>query len=366
MELLFWQNILSPHQSAFLRALAAEGHSVTVVASEAMEPDRAALGWQVPDMGQARVVVDPLEETVLHLITSSSKDSIHVLAGARWTPLGNLAARQCLELRRRVGIMSEAPDPRGIPGWGRWIKYTTERYARGYRYDFLLGMGEMGVRWFRSCGYSVRKSFPFTYVTEPAPSVRLNGAISKIVLLFVGQFIVRKGLDLLLHALAGMPLRSWELRLLGDGPEKTSLQRLAQELGIQDRVTWLAKRDVSGVQMEMKKADVTILASRHDGWGAVVNESLMAGTPVVCSTACGAADLIRQPWLGTVFRSGSVPDLTKALHAWIERGNRSDAERERIRTWANCISGETVARYFAAIVEHVYSAAPRPVAEWRS
>jgi len=117
--------------------------------------------------------------------------------------------------------------------------------------------------------------------------------------------------------------------------------------------------------MEMEKADVTLLPSRHDGWGAVVNESLMAGTPVICSTACGAAELVRQPWLGTVFHVGRVDDLTKALKDWIEPGPRSPTERERIRSWATCISGQAVAKYFAAIMDHTYSNSALPVAPWR-
>jgi glycosyltransferase involved in cell wall biosynthesis len=114
----------------------------------------------------------------------------------------------------------------------------------------------------------------------------------------------------------------------------------------------------------MERADVLLLPSHKDGWGAVVNESLMAGTPVICSTACGAAELVRQPWLGTVFRAGSVEDLAKALKHWIDLGTRSPIERERIRNWTTRISGQAVASYFVSIMEHVYQAANRPTAPW--
>jgi glycosyltransferase involved in cell wall biosynthesis len=207
--------------------------------------------------------------------------------------------------------------------------------------------------------------FPFAYVTEPALLSRANVPAGAPVLLYAGRFIALKGLDILLRAFAAVPSQQAQLRLLGEGPEKQRLQDYAQALGIQNRVIWLAKRDSAGVQMEMEKADVTLLPSRKDGWGAVVNESLMAGTPVICSTACGAAELIRQPWLGTVFRAGRVDELTKALKHWIDLGPRSPTERERIRKWASCISGQAVARYFVSIMEHVYSNSARPVAPWR-
>jgi glycosyltransferase involved in cell wall biosynthesis len=365
MCLIFWQNILSPHQAPFLRALAGNSHDVTVVAVESMTEDRLALGWVAPDMGQARVVVAPKDDEVVRLVDGSDRAAIHVIAGARWKRLGNLAAQQCLKSKRPVGIITEAPDPRGLAGYGRWVKYTTERYTTGSRFDFILAMGEMGVRWFRNCGYASEKVFPFAYVTEPAPAIAAKRGGERLGLLYVGQFIPRKGLDVLFRAFAALQTGFVELRLLGDGAERQRLQRLADELGIEDRIIWLAKSNAAGVQAEMTKADVTILASRHDGWGAVVNESLMVGTPVICSTSCGAAELIRQPWLGTVFHAGSVGDLAKALEGWIDRGPRLPAERERIRQWSQCISAQAVARYFVAIMEHVYSKAKRPMAPWR-
>jgi glycosyltransferase involved in cell wall biosynthesis len=109
------------------------------------------------------------------------------------------------------------------------------------------------------------------------------------------------------------------------------------ESGIANRVFWLGKMNAAQVQARIHDADALILPSREDGWGAVVNEALMAGTPVICSTACGAADLIKDPWLGTVFQSGQVMDLAAALRDWARKGKASDVERERIRSWARCI-----------------------------
>lgn len=365
MHLVFWQNILSPHQAPFIRALADQGHQITVVSEATMTADRLALGWKIPDHGRAKIIIAPKAAETRHLIVNSPKEAIHVIAGARVTPLGTLAVRECLAARRRVGIITEAPDPRGLAGFGRWIKYTKECFTTGSGYDFIFAMGELGVRWFRRCGYPAHKVFPFAYVTEPAPLSGIDVSSESVVLLYAGRFIPLKGLDVLLRAVAALPASLVELRLLGEGPEQSKLQRLAQELGIKDRVLWLPKSDTAGVQAEMAKADVTILPSHKDGWGAVVNESLMVGTPVICSTACGAAELIRQPWLGSVFRSGSMEDLATAIKHWFDIGPRSQAERERIKGWSNCISSLAVASYMVVTFEHVYGNSVRPVAPWR-
>ncbi len=348
-----------------MRSLGDMKHDVTVVAAEFMEANRLALGWKVPDLGRVRVLVNPSPVETKRLIETSPKDAIHIMAGARWKPLGNMAVRECLSSRSRIGILSEAPDPRGWLGCGRRVKYTVERYTRGLHYDFVLAMGQLGVRWFRRCGYPDRTVFPFAYVTDPACFSNTNDSTDGPVLLFAGRFLALKGLDLLLRAFAAVPSKDARLHLLGDGPEKQRLEHLARDLGIQNRVAWLAMRDTAGVQLEMEKADVTLLPSRKDGWGAVVNESLMAGTPVICSTACGGAELIRQPWLGTVFRAGSVDELAKALKHWMELGPRTPAERERIRSWTTRISGQAVATYFVSIMEHVYQGEDRPNASWR-
>src|SRR5664280_477370 len=119
-------------------------------------------------------------------------------------------------------------------------------------------MGEMGVRWFRRCGYPARTVFPFAYATEPAPLSRANDTAGAPVLLYAGRFLALKGLDILLRAFAAMPSKDAQLHLLGDGPEKQRLERLVRDLGIQNRVAWLAKRDPAGVQLEMEKVDVTL------------------------------------------------------------------------------------------------------------
>ena len=183
--------------------------------------------------------------------------------------------------------------------------------------------------------------------------------------LFVGRLVSLKGVDVLLRAFASLQLPDARLQLVGDGPEEASLHSLADQIGIAESVEWLGSKRSTEIPGLMTKAEVVVLPSRKDGWGAVVNESLMAGTPVICSTACGAAELIRQPWLGTVFPAGDVQALAAALRHWCAQVPRTMAERQRIRLWSQCIGGECVADYFTAIMSHVYYRAPRPLAPWR-
>ena len=75
---------------------------------------------------------------------------------------------------------------------------------------------------------------------------------------------------------------------------------------------------------EIARHDLFLLPSRFDGWGAVVNEALMCGVPVVCSDNCGAAELLGESWRGEVFRTGSAAGLKDILQRWIALGRRTD------------------------------------------
>jgi glycosyltransferase involved in cell wall biosynthesis len=379
MHLTFWQNIISPHQAPFLRALAGMGHEVTVVAPEVMTADRLAMGWQAPDLGLAKVLIAPDAVTLATLIEGGPREAIHVLAGARWTPLGHQATRGCLAAKRRMGILTEAPDPRGLGGIARYLKYSAERITDGRHYEFILAMGEMGVSWFRRCGYPPARLFPFAYVTEQRTEDegRMSefrsfggrrtegGGQGDAIILFVGRLVPLKGVDLLLRAFAAISTNGVRLQVIGDGQEEERLHLLSDTLGIGNRVEWLGRKDSNEIPALMAMADVVVLPSHKDGWGAVVNEALMAGTPVICSTACGAAELIRQPWLGTIFAAGNVNELAAALGQWSGGGRSTPEKRQRIREWSRSIEGGNVARYFVEIMEHVYKDRARPAAPWR-
>lgn len=365
MQLVFWHNIISPHQAPFMRSLAEAGHEVLVVTTETMSEDRRQLGWSIPSLGSANVVVNPSLAQVHEIVSLSAPDSVHFIAGARGTPLGTHVSRACREHRRRTGIITEAPDPRGMLGIARRIKYTIERFAGGRNFEFILGMGEMGVEWFQRCGYPSSRLFPFCYVTEAPAIGQTLSPLPERELLFVGRLVHLKGLDLLLLAMAVTKIGNFKLRIVGDGPLETELRKLTVELGLDDRVIWMGRQPADGIPNLMAQADVLVLPSRKDGWGAVVNESLMVGTPVICSDACGAAELIRQKWLGGVFPSGSVENLATLLQEWVERVESGISERERIRAWSKCMEGPAVAAYVEEILEHVYHTGSRPVAPWR-
>jgi glycosyltransferase involved in cell wall biosynthesis len=163
--------------------------------------------------------------------------------------------------------------------------------------------------------------------------------------------------------LAQITNQTWELRIAGGGPEANRLLTLRDQLGIRDRVAFLGCLPNPEVIRAIQSSDVLVLPSRGDGWGAVINEALCAGVPVLCSDRCGARALIQTPIQGEVFRS----DCTKDLHAALVRWTRTplgDGHRARLALWARSLTGQSGAAYLTRILRHIYEAGPLPRPPW--
>lgn len=134
------------------------------------------------------------------------------------------------------------------------------------------------------------------------------------VLLFVGQLVERKGVDLLLEALAAQAGTSARLWAVGEGPERAALGARAQALGLQERVTFLPYRPNDALPALWAAADLFVLPSRFDAWPVVVLEALAAGLPVLGTDACGSVrDLVVPARAGFCARAGDAGALADAL-----------------------------------------------------
>jgi glycosyltransferase involved in cell wall biosynthesis len=267
-----------------------------------------------------------------------------------------------------VGLMSETADNRGIPGLARKVKYALQRYFVEDKLDFIVAMGQVGVRWYTAAGYDPSRIFPFMYVTKRPVPVSESRSIRNVTdpfrIVFLGQFIPRKDGITAIRAMAGLTDCKLQFDLVGGGPELERWKRLAAEGGAADRIRFLPAMGNRIIGDLLEHADLLLLPSRYDGWGAVVNEALMYGVPVVCSDNCGALDLLREPWRGSTFKMGSVRDLQMVLRKWIESGRRKEDSSARIRDWSSVIEGAAVARYLVEIVEYIRVGGERPSPPW--
>jgi glycosyltransferase involved in cell wall biosynthesis len=129
-------------------------------------------------------------------------------------------------------------------------------------------------------------------VIEPGPPARSKGSRSakSPTIAYAGRLVPLKGLDMVVRAL--VDLRGWRLLLVGEGPDKGRLSRLATRLRVADRVRFLPWRSRGELwPLLVEEADVFVFPSLHDEAPWVVSEALAAGLPVVCLDRGGPRSL---------------------------------------------------------------------------
>ncbi|MGH8550493.1 MAG: glycosyltransferase family 4 protein [Methylococcales bacterium] len=133
-------------------------------------------------------------------------------------------------------------------------------------------------------------------------------------LLFVGRLVYQKGVDILFQALSRMKKGGgkFALRLIGDGSDRKSLERLAIELDLLDRITFMGERREDAIRDEMLKAHLFVLSSRYEGMSNAALEALSYGLPCVL-TACGGLDTHITSNTGWVCEPGDAKMLYQAL-----------------------------------------------------
>lgn len=161
----------------------------------------------------------------------------------------------------------------------RWISYgetTTEYLLKG------LGIERSHVLQIQNC-------IDETQFTKPLSAPLLTPSPSP-VLLYTGQLIQRKGVDLFLKAAAKVQQQGYEFSIVvvGSGLERNSLIRLAADLNLEN-LTMLPSQPPEVMPSVYKSADVLVFPTLEEVWGLVVNEALWSGVPVIASLYAGCA-----------------------------------------------------------------------------
>jgi len=148
---------------------------------------------------------------------------------------------------------------------------------------------------------------------------------------FAGRLVPEKGVDLLLRAFADARGRVPDARLcvVGDGPQRASLRRLAAELGVADAVTFCGHLPRGEMETRLDAAWVQATPSQwEEPFGNVSLEAMMRGTAVVAGRIGGQAEIVadgqtgylvppadRGAWARQLTRILSDPDHAEALGA---------------------------------------------------
>ncbi|TMM49021.1 glycosyltransferase [Qipengyuania marisflavi] len=132
----------------------------------------------------------------------------------------------------------------------------------------------------------------------------------------VGALIARKGQELVIRALAGLPAA--QLLLVGQGEDDASLRKLSKDSGVADRVHFLGSVDHDLLPPILSAADVMVLPSTSEGLANAWIEALACGTPIVITDAGGAREVVTGPEAGVIV-ARTVRALREGIRLVIDR-----------------------------------------------
>ena len=345
MNLIFFQNCLSPHQIPYIRECAKDERvdKVYFVMPRIDYEERSDMGWSndmLLNESTVKFILKPTDDTVRELLDVGNKDVRCLFSGIRadadvfrW-----LNISIAFDVKRY--IITEPPYIFDKPLWMHYVRFFLQDYKYVKRIDGVFAIGESCERYYRSISKRW-KVFPFIYVTESF-DVEPVSLHDDMKVLYVGSLSERKNVKVLIEAMRG--LHNVQLNIVGDGEKRRELEALSKKSEI--NAYFLGTMPMKDIPNEMQKNDVLVLPSLYDGWGAVVNEALTQGLYVVCSDMCGAKDLLHDKNLGVKFKNNKSYDLSNVLEDITKNIDVIRLNRQYRSKWSKkSISGIAISKY---------------------
>jgi glycosyltransferase involved in cell wall biosynthesis len=246
----------------------------------------------------------------------------------------------------RVVAVNHLPMDGDIPRTRRLGRRLLAR-----RFDAHVAVGERAARLVEGFvglpAGSVRGVANGVPAEQPPPAERL--AAGPIVG-SLGRLTDQKGFDALVRALPELPDAT--LVLVGDGPERGSLEALAAELGVAERLVvtgWTAD-----ARRHLPAFDVFALPSRWEGMPLVILEAMHAGLPVLASDVGSVAEAVADGETGYVVAPGDDRALRERLAELLGDAALRRRLGDRARAVArDCFTAEAMARRYEAVYRDV-------------
>lgn len=240
--------------------------------------------------------------------------------------------RAAQQQKKHFALWSEAIDTAYASG--HWLSNFYRRWLYG-RTDAFLAYSEAAKQFLLRRGAPPEKIVRGYQIvpTEQLPAPTLDraslGLKDEQVVLYVGYFNPRKGLDLLLQAFQQVAQANDRLVLVGDGPEKNRLQ---QRAAADNRILFPGYLEGGLKSSWYAASDLFVLPTRHDPWGLVVNEAMAFGLPIITTNAAGCAELVQNN--GHIVPADDATALANALGDLLanpaKRATMGQRSRDRI------------------------------------
>ena len=335
VRVAFLTNFIPPYILPVLQRLKASVSSLQVLISTAMEADRPWQPvWDGLDVVQQRTVTSEQlrrykQGYAMAFVRHFPYDTLPLLYRYKPTVIisGQLGFRtlQAVVYRKlnpasRLAIWVDASEHTEHE-IGKVQSTIRKLFLRAA--DAVIVNGASGSKYAQTLGVASQRIVAVPFVSKVSESSEASLARSPEAsrrLLYVGQLIERRGLDLLFGELARWaqdhPKKDCQVWIVGDGPLRKELE--ATKLAPNVRITFFGNVPYSELSPFFVNSGIFVLPTRSDTWGLVVNEALAAGLPVLGSLYSQAVEELVQPGVNGWTFHADQPDqfhdaLAKAL-----------------------------------------------------
>ena len=334
VKVCIWMNHPSSYQTAFFDELS--GHSGVELQVRYFEPvpdERRREGWRAPDSlpCYAKYVEESEPAAVIDGVDGAAS-YIHLIGeGFDWELVRELNRRQY----RWYG-WTEAPGIallqiargnlatfRALAPVHLLVKRIKNGRDRGLAHGAFV-QGKLARMAAARIGYPSSRIYDLYYspsaVPDSAPDSKVvDFARGRLVVLFVGALSRRKGVDILLSAFEGLDPKKVCLVVCGADKSAGRLIQTATSLTRTEAALFLGPQPPDRLPSVYSAANILVLPSRFDGWGAVLNEGASAGCALIGSTMCGGSwHLIEEGVNGFRVAAGSSLALRGAIEKYTE------------------------------------------------
>ncbi len=339
------------HIKVLAEAQAAAGHHVTVLACDPSPRTRAENinGVRVVKAGRLATAASmPLSLSQPAILARLRPDVVHIHSPY---PLGEVA--NWLMGRARATVITHHSDVVRQRGWLRFYGPLLRRVLRAA--DRIIATSPRYVEtspWLRLAREKcvvVPLGVDAARFTPPT-----SQPTSQPTLLFTGRLRYYKGLDTLLQALPALP--DVRLTVVGDGPMRAEWERLADTLGLRDRVTFTGEVPDEDLPGYYRAAHVFVLPAnaRAEAFGTVLLEAMASGLPCVTTeVGTGTSWVVQDGVTGLVVPPRDPRSLAEAIRSLLDAPQRRVAmgQAARARVEAEFTQERMIARVQAVYKE---------------
>ena len=154
---------------------------------------------------------------------------------------------------------------------------------------------------------------------------------------FIGRLAPQKGVRTLLEAARLLRAPGAQILLVGDGPQRPTLEREVRRLGIGDVVHFLGFVSHERVPAVLAHADLLVLPSLYEELGTILLEAMWEGVPIVASRTGGIPDIVDDGVNGLLVSPGDSETLARAIDRLLSSPDLArrlgEAARERAKRY---------------------------------